>query len=125
MKIGISSTGKDLNAQVDPRFGRCQYFLVIDPETMDFKTISNESAVTSFGGAGIQSAQTIARLGVDVVITGSVGPNAFQTLYAGGIKVFTGAVGTIKEAVERYKNGKLKEAQAPSVGSHFGMGGGR
>lgn len=122
MKIGISSTGKDLDAQVDPRFGRCQYFLIVDIDTVSFEYISNESAMAS-GGAGIQAAQSIAKAGVEAVITGNIGPNAFQTLSAAGIKVVTGVSGTVKDAVEKYKKGELKETTAPSVGSHFGMGG--
>ena len=122
MKIGISSTGKDLNAQVDPRFGRCQYFLIVETDTMNFESISNESTMAS-GGAGIQAAQTIAKAGVEAMVTGNMGPNAFQTLSAAGIKVFTGATGTISEAVDKYKRGELQETDAPSVGSHFGMGG--
>ena len=120
MKIGVSSTGKDLDAQVDPRFGRCQYFLIIDTDTMTFESISNESAMVS-GGAGIQAAQKVAKLGVKVIITGNVGPNAFQTLSAAGIKVYTGIFGSIKEAVEKYKKGELSETEAASGGSHFGM----
>ena len=122
MKIGISSTGEDLNADVDPRFGRCKYFLFVDTDTMDFETVSNESAMAS-GGAGIQAAQTVAKAGVKTIITGNMGPNAFQTLSAAGIKVFTGANGTVKEAVEKYKKGELEETEAPNVGSHHGMGG--
>ena len=122
MKIGISSTGEDLNADVDPRFGRCKYFLFVDTDTMDFETVSNESAMAS-GGAGIQAAQTVAKVGVKTIITGNMGPNAFQTLSAAGIKVFTGANGTVKEAVEKYKKGELKETETPNVGSHHGMGG--
>jgi len=122
MKIGISSTGKDLDAQVDPRFGRCSYFLIVDTDTMSFESISNESAMTS-GGAGIQAAQTVAKAGVKVIITGNVGPNAFQTLSAAGIKVITGNFESVKEAVEKYKKGELEETKAASVGSHFGMGG--
>jgi len=122
MKIGISSTGEDLNADVDPRFGRCKYFLFVDTETMDFETVSNESAMAS-GGAGIQAAQTVARSGVKTIITGNVGPNAFQTLSAAGITVFTWANGTVKEAVDKYMKGELKGTEAPSVGSHHGMGG--
>ena len=121
MKIGISSTGADLDAQIDPRFGRCSYFLVVDSETMSFESISNESAMAS-GGAGIQAAQTVVKAGVQLIITGNVGPNAFQTLSAAGIKVFTGS-GSVKEAVEQYKKGKLKEIETASVGSHFGMRG--
>ena len=123
MKIGISSTGEDLNAQVDPRFGRCQYFLIVDTESMSFESISNESAMAS-GGAGIQAAQTVAKSGVKTIITGNVGPNAFQTLSAAGIKIVTWANGTVKEAVEKYKKGEFKGTETPSVGSHFGMAGG-
>ena len=122
MKIGISSTGEDLNADVDPRFGRCKYFLFVDTDTMDFETVSNESAMAS-GGAGVQAAQTVAKAGVKTMITGNMGPNAFQTLSAAGIKICTGANGTVKETVEKYKKGELKETEAPNVGSHYGMGG--
>jgi len=120
MKICISSTGEGLNAQVDPRFGRCSYFLIVDTDTMSFESISNESAMAS-GGAGIQAAQTIADKDVGAVVTGNIGPNAFQTLSAAGMKIFTGASGTIKESVEKYKKGELKETEVPSVGSHSGM----
>jgi predicted Fe-Mo cluster-binding NifX family protein len=120
MKIGISSTDKDLNAMIDQRFGRCSYFLIVDTDTMNFESISNESSMAS-GGAGIQAAQTVARTGVEIVITGNMGPNAFQTLSAAGIKVFTGASGTIKEAIEKYKKGQLSEAEAATVNSHSGM----
>ena len=120
MKIGVSATGKDLNAMVDQRFGRCSCFLIVDTDTLNFESISNESAMSS-GGAGIQAAQTVAKAGVKVVVTGNMGPNAFQTLSAAGIKVFTGADGTIKEAIEKYKKGELKETESPNVGSHSGM----
>jgi predicted Fe-Mo cluster-binding NifX family protein len=122
MKIGVTSTGKDLNAQVDPRFGRCQYFLIVDTETMAFEAISNESSMAS-GGAGIQAAQKIAKAGIEALLTGNMGPNAFQTLAAAGIKIFTGATGSITDAIDKYKNGELKETNNASVNSHFGMGG--
>ena len=122
MKICVTSMGDNLDADVDPRFGRCQYFLIIDTDSMNVKSISNESAMAS-GGAGIQAAQTVAKAGVTAIITGNVGPNAFQTLSAAGVKVFTGTFGSVKEAVEQYKKGELKETEAASVGSHFGMGG--
>jgi predicted Fe-Mo cluster-binding NifX family protein len=103
MKIVISSTGEDLNAQVDPRFGRCRYFLIVDTDTMNYKSISNESAMSS-GGAGIQAAQNVAKTGAEVVLTGNMGPNAFQTLSAAEIKVFTGLNGTIKDVIEKYED---------------------
>ena len=121
MKIAVSATGNDLNADVDPRFGRCQYFVVVDPDSGTFEAIPNESAMAS-GGAGIQAAQTVSGMGVSVIITGNVGPNAHQTLTSAGIKIMVGAGGTIKEALERFKNGELSEAGNANVGSHFGMG---
>ena len=120
MKIAITAKNNDFNSEIDPRFGRCSFFIILDLDTMGFESISNESAMSS-GGAGIQAAQTIAKAGVEVVVTGNMGPNAFQTLSAAGIRVFTGANGTVKEAVEKYKKGELKEAEAPNVGSHSGM----
>ncbi len=122
MKIGISSEGKDLSSQIDQRFGRCKFFLIVDSDTKKFELISNESSIAS-GGAGIKAAQTIANAGVNIVITGNVGPNAFQTLNAAGIKVYTGATGTIKEAIDKYEKGKLKNTDSPNVGSHSGLGG--
>ncbi len=121
MKIAISSTGQDLTSQIDPRFGRSPYFIFIDPETMQFEAIENPN-VNAMGGAGIQTAQLIANKGVEVVLTGSCGPNAFQTLQAAGVKVIVGVVGTINEAIEKYKSGGLKPTTGPNVESHFGMG---
>ncbi len=123
MKIGVPSTGRDLDSAVDQRLGRCPYFLIVDAESMSYEVISNESAAAA-GGAGVQTAQTLARAGVDIVISSNAGPNAFQTLKAAGIKVFTGASGTVREAIEMYKNGKLQEMDEANVGSHAGMGGG-
>jgi len=120
MKIGVSSTGENLEANVDPRFGRCKYFLIIDSDSMKYETISNESAIAS-GGAGIKAAQTIAKKGVKIAITGNMGPNAYQTLNAAGIKIFTGADGTVKQAIEQYKKGELKESQQANVNRHSGL----
>jgi len=124
MKVCVSAVANSLDAQLDPRFGRCPYFVIVDSESMHFEAIPNmASGVT--GGAGIQAAQIIANKGVKVVITGNVGPNAFQALSAAGIKIVTGAFGTVREAVEKYKKGELRETGAPTVGGHFGMGRGR
>ena len=120
MKIGITSTGKNLDAEVDQRFGRCKYFIIVDTDSMEFEAISNENIMAS-GGAGIQAAQTIANKGVEAVVTGNVGPNAFQTLSTAGIKVYTGASGKIREVIDKCKKGVLKETEAPNVGSHSGM----
>lgn len=121
MKIAISATGSSLDSEVDPRFGRCQYFIVVDPKTMEFEALENSSAMAA-GGAGISTAQMIANKGVQVVLTGNCGPNAYQTLSAAGVQVITGVTGRIREAVEAYKTGRLQPSAQPSVGSHYGMG---
>lgn len=124
MKIVVSSVQGGLDSQVDPRFGRCQYFIIVDPETMEFKAVQN-TAIASMHGTGIQAAQFIRNEGATAVITGNVGPNAFQALSAAGVKVITGVSGTVREAVERYKRGELNETGAPTVGGDFGVGGRR
>ena len=120
MQIALTAKGESLESEIDPRFGRCQYFLIVDLDTMNVTSISNESALAS-GGAGIQAAQTIAKTGADVVVTGNMGPNAFETLSAAGIKVVIGASGLVKEAIEQYKKGELSETKSPNVGSHAGL----
>jgi len=120
MKIAITSTGKDLNTQIDPRFGRCQYFLIVDTDTMECEAIENDQAQAR-GGAGIQAGQLMAQRDVKAVLTGNCGPNAFQTLSAAGIEVVNGVSGIAREAVERYTNGELAPAKDANVPSHFGM----
>ncbi len=123
MKIAVTSTAPDLNADIDPRFGRCQYFVIVDPDTMEFEPMNNASAMAG-GGAGIATAQAIAGKNVQAVITGNCGPNAYQALTAAGIKVVTGASGKVKDAVQNYKSGKLEASSGANVTSHFGTGGG-
>ncbi|MCW3996057.1 MAG: NifB/NifX family molybdenum-iron cluster-binding protein [Candidatus Bathyarchaeota archaeon] len=120
MKICVSATADNLEAQLDPRFGRCLYLMVVDSETMQFEAIPNMAA-GSTGGAGIQAAQTIANKGVKVVITGNVGPNAFGALSAAGIEIVTAASGTVREVVEKFKKGKLQMIAAPTVREHNGI----
>jgi len=121
MKLCISSTKNDLDASVDPRFGRCQYFLFVDTGTMKFEAVGNP-AFTAGGGAGIQAAQAVVNKGANAVITGNVGPNAFQALQAGGVKIITGAQGTVKDVVERFNKGEYEYAASPSVETHHGSG---
>lgn len=120
----MTSTGKELDSHVEPRFGRCPYFIIVDLESMQFEAIRNPAS-DSVGGAGIQAAQIIASKGAKVLITGNVGPNAFQALSAAGIQVITGAYGTVKEVVEKYKRGELRAADTPTTSGHFWTGGGR
>ena len=121
MKICVTATAGDLNAQVDPRFGRSQYFVIVDSDTMEFEAMANE-AMNAPGGAGIQAAQAMVNKGVNVVVSGNMGPNAFQVLSTADVKIATGAYGTVKEAVEMYKGGKLNEAGGSTVAAHAGMG---
>ncbi len=122
MKICVTSQENNLASQVDPRFGRCQYFIFVDTETLEFEAIENPN-ISASGGAGIQSAQLVAQKEAKAILTGNVGPNAFQTLQTGGIDVITGASGTVKDVIEKYKKGEFKPTQGPSVNSKFGMPG--
>ncbi len=119
MKIAVSASGREINSPIEPRFGRCQQFLIIDPESMEYEVLDNPNMAAS-GGAGIQTAQLLASHSVQAVITGNCGPNAFMTLEAAEIQVFTGASGSIQEAVERYNNKQLQAASQANVAGHFG-----
>ena len=119
MKLAVSAEGNDLEAQLDRRFGRCSYFVIVDPETMEFDTIQNVSKGAT-GGAGIKAAQTLADSEVNVLITGNVGPNAFNALTSASINIFTGVSGTVKEAVEKYNDGKLSQTNEPTAAGGSG-----
>jgi len=120
MKIAVTSTGKTLDSEVDPRFGRAACFIIVDTETMDFNVIENEN-VAAAGGAGISSAKVVIDAGAEAVLTGNCGPNAERTLTAAGVKLYTGATGTVAEAIELFKSGKLTQATGPNVEPRFGV----
>ena len=122
MKIAVSAAGDSLDSQIDPRFGRCHYFLIVDPDTMDFEAISNKGPVAS-GGGGIYAAQAIADKGVSVLITRDIGPTAFQILFPVGIEVFRGSSGTVREALEQYKSGNLRQVPGATARIHAGIKG--
>ena len=121
MKIAITSTGETLDSQVDPRFGRAAWFIVADSDSMEFEAVANDN-VSAAGGAGISSAKVVIDTGTQAVLTGNCGPNAHRTLTAGGVKVYTGAAGTAKEAIEKFNGGELSANEGPNVDSHFGAG---
>ena len=120
MKIAITATGSDLQAQIDPRFGRTQYFIFIDLDTMDFEAVENTS-IAAAHGAGIQSGQLMSSKGVTAIITGSVGPNAYQTLSAAGIQIYQSKECTVAQAIDAYKNGKLQQVTQAGP-AHAGAG---
>ena len=121
MIIAITSTGQTMDSQVDPRFGRAAYFLIGNSEIMEFGIFENKNVVAA-GGAGINSAKVVIDAGAEAVLTGNCGPNAERTLRAAGVKLYTGAKGTVAEAIELFRNGNLKEVDGPNVRSHFGAG---
>ena len=119
MKLAVTAQGPGTSTQVDPRFGRARYFIVVDTETGESSTVDNAVNLNALQGAGIQAGRSVVELGVDVLITGHVGPKAFSTLKAGGMAVYTGASGTVAEAVEQYKAGKLRAAESADVEGHW------
>jgi len=131
MKIAISASADNMDATIDPRFGRCAYFIIVEAEGKEIKSheVVQNVGVQAMGGAGITSAQLIANKGVEAVITGNVGPNAFGVLSQTGIKIFTGVGGmSVKDAVDKYLKGELEETKAPTgpgFGPGRGMGSGR
>ncbi len=119
MKVAVSSSGQDLNSPIDPRFGRCPYFLMVETNDMSFKIFDNQSAALG-GGAGIQSAQFVVSKGARAVITGSCGPNAVKALSAAGTDVYLGNSGTVQDAVQKWKNGELTPAAKADVPEQVG-----
>ncbi|MBN1534074.1 MAG: NifB/NifX family molybdenum-iron cluster-binding protein [Spirochaetes bacterium] len=123
MKLCVTSTGPSLESMMDPRFGRCIYFIIVEPDSMQFEAVENDASGAA-GGAGVQSAKAVADSGAGVVITGNVGPKAYQALSAAGIAIVTGAEGvSVKEAVQNYLSGKYRPVAGATVQAHSGLGG--
>jgi predicted Fe-Mo cluster-binding NifX family protein len=120
MKICITASGEGFESEVDPRFGRCGYFIIYDPETRSVKSISNASTAVA-GGAGVKAAEIIANEGVNVLLTGSVGPNAFSIFSELGIDIQTGVKGTVREAIRQYEAGELQSICSPNGTPGSGM----
>jgi predicted Fe-Mo cluster-binding NifX family protein len=119
MRIAVTTQGKDLDAQVDSRFGRAPNFIVVDTETNDFDVIQNAQSLDLPQGAGIQSAQNVLPHKPDVVLTGNCGPKAYRVLQAAGIKVAVGVKGKIADAIQDYIHGKYAEATEANVEGHW------
>lgn len=110
MRLCVTAQGNDPEAAVDPRFGRCKYFWIMDTVSEAREILENPNLQNS-GGAGIQSAQLMVSKNVEAVLTGHVGPNASQVLSPAGIKIYTGVTGKVTEAMALFKNGGLKTTQ--------------
>ena len=119
MKIAITSQGQDLDSQVDPRFGRAKFFIVVDMEQEGFSVSDNSQNLNAAQGAGIQAGRNVVDLGVEAVITGHIGPKAFATLQAGEVKIYTGATGTIADAIKQFKAGALEQTNNANVEGHW------
>jgi len=119
MKIAVTSTGTTLDAEVDPRFGRCKVFLLVDTESGAVEAVDNAQILNAAQGAGIQAAEAVANRGVEAVLTGHCGPKAFRTLSAAGVKVYVGVEGTARAAVESFTSGALQPAQNADVEGHW------
>jgi len=119
MKIAVTSTSKDISGNMDPRFGRAKYFIVVDTDTNDVVAHDNAQNLNAAQGAGIQAAETVARLGAKAVVTGNVGPKAFRALNAAGVKIYLFTEGTVADAIRRFKAGELKEASVANVEGHW------
>jgi predicted Fe-Mo cluster-binding NifX family protein len=119
MKIAITSQGRDLNSQIDPRFGRAAYILIVDTDLPKVEVIDNEENINAFKGAGIQAAAMISKRGAEVLLTGYCGPNAYKTLQAAGVKVVSDVTGTVKDAVDAFNEGHVAYADSANVDAHW------
>lgn len=119
MKVAVTSKGVLLDSEVDPRFGRAPYIIVVDTETMAFEAMDNGVNVNAFKGAGIQAATMVCEKGAEVLMTGYCGPKAFATLQAGGVKVVSDVTGTIRDAVAAFKAGKVTYSDGANKDAHW------
>jgi predicted Fe-Mo cluster-binding NifX family protein len=119
VKVAVTSQGPGLSGEVDLRFGRARFFVVVDTATGESATHDNAGNLDAVQGAGIQAAQDVIGLGVEAVVTGNVGPKAFTTLQAGNVKAYIGAAGSVSDAVEQLKAGQLEWVSKPNVHGHW------
>ncbi len=125
MRIAVSANGTDLDAPASPVFGRCPAYVFVDTDTMAYEALENP-AINAAGGAGIVAAQLVVAQKAQAVITGRVGPNAFNVLKAAQVPVYAFAGGTVRQAVEAFNAGRLQAASGATGPQHAGMGqGGR
>ena len=119
MKICVTSQGDSPDSAIDPRFGRAAKFFIYDTESGEFNSVDNAQNLNAAQGAGIQAAQTVAGSGVSAVLTGHCGPKAFSVLRKAGIDIYLGASGSVLDAIEAWKQGKLEKASQPDKAGHW------
>ena len=119
MKIAFTTSGSDINAPLDDRFGRAPKFLVYDTDSNTFEVFDNQKNLNAAQGAGVQSAEAVVRLGAQAIVTAHCGPKAFRVLTTAGVKVYNTEARTVAEALELYREGKLAEAKSADVESHW------
>lgn len=119
MIVAVTAKGKNLSDEVDPRFGRAPYILIVDTETMEYQVLDNSSNVNAFKGAGIQAATMVAEKGAEVLLTGYCGPNAFRTVQAVGMKVVNDVTGTVQQAIDTFRSGKVQYSENANVEGHW------
>jgi predicted Fe-Mo cluster-binding NifX family protein len=124
VKVAVSSSGAGLDADASPVFGRCPTYVFVDTDSMEAESVDNP-AMSAGGGAGIQAAQFVVERGAEAVVSGNVGPNAFAVFESAGVPVYLFGGGSVREAVEACKEGRLSRAGTANVQAHAGMGGGR
>ncbi|MFO8061059.1 MAG: NifB/NifX family molybdenum-iron cluster-binding protein [Bacillota bacterium] len=124
MKVAVCARGDSLQAEVDDRFGRAQYFVMVDTESGEEEVARNPS-LSLGSGAGIQSVQFLSDNGVEVIIAGNIGPKAAGAMQMAGIRAYRPKFSTVSENIEAFKKGDLEQAQDATVRSHFGSGRGR
>ena len=119
MKVAVTAQGRDLASQLEPRFGRASYFVVVDTDSGQFDAHDNTKNIHAVQGAGIQAGRTVVDLGVEAVITGHVGPKAFGALQAGGIKVYQSTSETVQDALDALKTDQLRAVEKANVEGHW------
>ncbi len=119
MKIAVTAQGNELTSKLDPRFGRCTTLIIVNTDSGDLEAVDNAVNLNMASGAGIQTAEKVSDLQAEAVITGNVGPNAFKALNAAQIKVYLSEAETVKDAVDQFNDGKLKEVNSANVEGHW------
>ena len=115
MKICVTSQGEELTSPVDPRFGRARYFIIYDDAEETTEVVDNDQNLNAASGAGVQAGTSVAGLGCEAVISGHMGPKALAVLRTAGVRVFTGAEGTVADALKALAAGELQEATDADV----------